>query len=422
MEDYWQRAQQLLPGGVNSPVRAFRGVGGEPFFIKRGEGPYLEDVNGTRYIDFVMSYGPLILGHAHPRVVQAVMQQASQGLSYGAPSPLEIRMAEILSEAVPHLEMVRMVNSGTEATMAAIRLARGVTGRARIVKFSGSYHGHGDSLLVKAGSGAAAMGVPDSLGVPSPLAALTLSVPYNDTEALNAVFHDHGEEIAAVIMEPVAGNMGTILPVPEFLEAVRELTRHYGSLWIVDEVMTGFRVAWGGASRLFGLDPDLICLAKVIGAGMPVGAFGGKREYMQQISPLGAVYQAGTLSGNPVAMAAGVAQLEEIHQPEFYSQLGEKTQELANQLVERGRKHGMAVSANAIGGMFTLFFADRPPQNFDEVRRCDHARYRKFFHGMLKAGVFFPPSPFESVFPSWAHTHVTLDSTLQAAEHVFQEL
>lgn len=422
MESYWQRVQELLPGGVNSPVRSFRGVGGEPFFVERGEGAYLEDVHGTRYIDFVMSYGPLILGHAHPRVVQAVTRQASKGLSYGTPTELEIKMAEILCEAVPGVEMVRMVNSGTEATMAAIRLARGITGRARIVKFSGSYHGHGDSLLVKAGSGAATMGIPDSQGVPESLAALTLSVPYNDTESLRAVFGERGEEIAAVITEPVAGNMGTILPAPGFLETIRDLTRQYGSLWIVDEVMTGFRVAWGGASRLFGLDPDLVCLAKVIGAGMPVGALGGKRHYMQQIAPLGPVYQAGTLSGNPVAMAAGVAQLEAIHQPGFYSELEEKTRELANQLVERGRAHGVSVSTNTIGGMFTLFFADAPPRNFDEVNRCDHARYRKFFHGMLEGGVFFPPSPFESAFPSWAHTQATIESTLKVAERVFQGL
>ncbi len=422
MESYWQRAQELLPGGVNSPVRSFRGVGGEPFFVERGEGAYLEDVHGTRYIDFVMSYGPLILGHAHPRVVQAVTRQASKGLSYGTPTELEIKMAEILCEAVPGVEMVRMVNSGTEATMAAIRLARGITGRARIVKFSGSYHGHGDSLLVKAGSGAATMGIPDSQGVPESLAALTLSVPYNDTESLRAVFGERGEEIAAVITEPVAGNMGTILPAPGFLETIRDLTRQYGSLWIVDEVMTGFRVAWGGASRLFGLDPDLVCLAKVIGAGMPVGALGGKRHYMQQIAPLGPVYQAGTLSGNPVAMAAGVAQLEAIHQPGFYSELEEKTRELANQLVERGRAHGVSVSTNTIGGMFTLFFADAPPRNFDEVNRCDHARYRKFFHGMLEGGVFFPPSPFESAFPSSAHTQATIESTLKVAERVFQGL
>ena len=422
MEDYWERAQELLPGGVNSPVRAFRSVGGKPFFARRGEGAYLEDSEGARYIDFVMSYGPLILGHAHPQVVQAVIRQASSGLSYGTPTELELKMAEILCEAVPGLEMVRMVNSGTEATMAAIRLARGVTGRARIVKFSGSYHGHGDSLLVKAGSGAASLGVPDSLGVPEPLAALTLSIPYNDIESLRAVFHDVGDEIAAVIMEPVAGNMGTILPVPGFLETVRDLTRRYESLWIVDEVMTGFRVAWGGASRLFGLDPDLICLAKVIGAGMPVGAFGGKKQYMQHISPLGPVYQAGTLSGNPVAMAAGVAQLEEIHRPNFYSQLELKTKELADQLVGLGRKHGFSVSANAIGGMFTLFFSDRVPTNFDEVGRCDQTRYRISFHGMLKSGVFLPPSPFESAFPSWAHTESTIDSTLKAAEHVFQGL
>ncbi|SMC02146.1 glutamate-1-semialdehyde 2,1-aminomutase [Sulfobacillus thermosulfidooxidans DSM 9293] len=422
MESYWQRAQNVLPGGVNSPVRSFKGVGGEPFFVKRGQGPYLFDDQGRQYIDFVMSYGPLILGHAHPKVVAAVSEQATQGLSYGAPTDLEVEMAETLVQAVPGLEMVRMVNSGTEATMAAIRVARGVTGRDRILKFAGSYHGHGDSLLVKAGSGAATMGVPDSLGVPKALAELTLTVPYNDVDALRTVFNAVGDQIAAVIMEPVAGNMGTVLPQPGFLDTVRQLTRQYGALWIVDEVMTGFRVAWGGASRLFGLEPDLVCLAKVIGAGMPVGAYGGKKSYMQEVAPLGPVYQAGTLSGNPVAMAAGLAQLHEIHQPDFYSQLEQKTRTLAEELVARGRAHGIAVSANTIGGMFTLFFSDMPPRNFDEVSHSDHARYRKFFHGMLEQGVFFPPSPFETAFPSWAHTEATIQATLEAADRVFQQL
>lgn len=411
-----------MPGGVNSPVRSFRGVGGQPFFVTRGTGAFLEDDEGRRYIDFVMSYGPLILGHAHPKVVQAVYAQASQGLSYGAPTELEVIMAETLTQAVPGLEMVRMVNSGTEATMAAIRVARGVTKRERIVKFAGSYHGHGDSLLVKAGSGAATMGVPDSQGVPRSLAGLTLTVPYNDGDTLESAFKDAGNDIAAVIMEPVAGNMGTVLPKPGFLDKVRQLTRQYGALWIVDEVMTGFRVDWGGATSLFALEPDLVCLAKVIGAGMPVGAYGGKKQYMQEVAPLGPVYQAGTLSGNPVAMAAGLSQLEEIHQPGFYTHLQEKTQEFAQQLVERGRAKGIPLSTNAIGGMFTLFFTDKPPTNFDEVSRSDVARYRKFFHGMLSEGVFFPPSPFESAFPSWAHNDATIQEALVKAERVFQRL
>ncbi len=421
--DYWERAQALLPGGVNSPVRSFRGVGGQPFFVKRGVGPYLEDEDGRRYIDYVMSYGPLILGHAHPAVVSAVKTQAEAGLSYGAPTLLEIKEAEMLNRSVPGLEMLRMVNSGTEATMSAIRVARGVTGRSKIVKFAGSYHGHGDSLLVKAGSGAATMGVPDSAGVPQALAQLTLTVPYNDTAGLTNLFKEAGQDIAAVIMEPVAGNMGTVLPEEGFLSAVRMLTRQYGALWIVDEVMTGFRVAWGGASKYFDLEPDLVCLAKVIGAGMPVGAYGGRKIYMEQVAPLGPVYQAGTLSGNPVAMAAGLAQLTTIGADEnFYTNLSQKTQHLATGLVEIGRRHRLAVSANYIGGMFTLFFTQTAPKNFDEVSASDRSRYTKFFHGMLDQGIFFPPSPFETAFPSWAHNEETTQATLRAADVVMAQL
>ncbi len=422
MDQYWERAQKVLPGGVNSPVRSFKGVGGTPFFARRGEGPYLEDEEGRRYIDYVMSYGPLILGHAHPSVVKAVTGQAGKGLSYGVPTVLEVEMGEILTQAVPGLDMVRMVNSGTEATMSAIRVARGVTGRSRILKFAGSYHGHGDSLLVKAGSGAATMGIPDSKGVPAALAELTLTLPYNDTEGLKDIFERVGPDIAAVISEPVAGNMGTVLPAAEFLETVRALTRRYGALWIVDEVMTGFRVDWGGASRFFGLEPDLVCLAKVIGAGMPVGAYGGRREYMEHVAPLGPVYQAGTLSGNPVAMSAGIAQLRAIGGPEFYPALTEKTAALAHGLVEIGRRHHIPVSTNTIGGMFTLFFRDSPPRNFDEVSASDRGRYAQFFHGMLAEGIFFPPSPFETAFPSWAHNESTAKATLEAAERVFSRL
>ncbi|PSR37313.1 MAG: glutamate-1-semialdehyde-2,1-aminomutase [Sulfobacillus thermosulfidooxidans] len=422
MEHYWEKAQQLIPGGVNSPVRSFKGVGGSPFFARQGEGPYLEDEEGRRYIDYVMSYGPLILGHAHPAVVNAASAQAVKGLSYGVPTVLEVEMAELLTQAVPGLEMVRMVNSGTEATMSAIRVSRGVTGRSRIVKFAGSYHGHGDSLLVKAGSGAAAMGIPDSQGVPVALAELTLTVPYNDIEGLKAVFSRFGHEIAAVISEPVAGNMGTVLPSEEFLATIRHLTRQAGALWIVDEVMTGFRVDWGGASRLFGLEPDLVCLAKVIGGGMPVGAYGGKRDYMEQVAPLGPVYQAGTLSGNPVAMAVGLAQLRTIGGPQFYPPLVERTRTLATGLVEAGKRHGIAVSANTIGAMFTLFFRESAPHNFDEVNASDRARYTRFFHGMLEEGIFFPPSPFETAFPSAAHNDETTQATLEAAERVFARI
>lgn len=422
MPDWWERAQAVLPGGVNSPVRSFRGVGGKPFFVRRGQGPFLYDVDGREYIDYVMSYGPLILGHAHPEVVAAAVGQIPDGLSYGAPTPLEVEMAELLTGSVRGLEMVRMVNSGTEATMSALRVARGVTGRRRVVKFTGCYHGHHDSLLIKAGSGAATMGVPDSAGVPADLAALTLTAPYNDSGAIEYLFGEFGQDIAAVIMEPVAGNMGTVLPQEEFLATVGRLTRQWGALWVLDEVMTGYRVDWGGAVNLYGLDADLVCLAKVIGAGMPVGAYGGKREYMRLVSPLGPVYQAGTLSGNPVAMAAGLAQLRHIGGRPFYADLAERTRRLADGLVDRARRHGVAASANVAGAMFTLFFSDKPPANFDEVSRSDTERYRKYFHGMLEMGVFMPPSPFETAFPSAAHDDEVVERTLVAADAVFAAL
>lgn len=422
MPSWWERAQAVLPGGVNSPVRSFKGVGGTPFFTARGEGPYLVDTDGRRYIDYVMSYGPLILGHAHPAVVSAAQQQLPSGLSYGTPTTLEVEMGEQLTAAVPGLDMVRMVNSGTEATMSALRVARAVTGRHRVVKFTGCYHGHHDSLLIRAGSGAATMGVPDSAGVPQELASLTLTAPFNDREALHALFRQFGHEIAAVIMEPIAGNMGTVPPEPGFLEFVEHITHQYGALWVVDEVMTGFRVAWGGACRLYGMTPDLVTLAKVIGAGMPVGAYGGRLEYMQLVAPLGPVYQAGTLSGNPVAMAAGLAQLREVARPGFYEQLTAMTGFLAEGLVERARRHRIAASAHQVGGMFTLFFRETPPKNFEEVAASDQDRYRRYFHGMLAQGVFMPPSPFETAFPSAVHDSAVIDATLAAADTVFAHL
>ena len=422
MADWWQRAQAVMPGGVNSPVRSFRGVGGTPFFVKSGQGPYLMTEDGRTLTDYVMGYGPLILGHAAPEVVQAVKHQASLGLGYGAPTVQEVTYAELLTREVPGLDIVRLVNSGTEATMSALRVARAVTGRHRVVKFTGCYHGHHDSLLIKAGSGAATLGVPDSAGVPAQLAALTLTVPYNDMEALIAAFDEYGSEIAAVIMEPVAGNMGTVVPQPGYLESVQKLAHQHGALWVVDEVMTGFRVAWGGAMKKFGLIPDLISMAKVIGAGMPLGAYGGKREYMSLVAPLGPVYQAGTFSGNPIAVAAGSAQLKAIGGPEFYQGLEQRTQHLARQLVAMAERRGIPAATNAIGGMFTLFFSEKPPTNFAEVEQTDRDRYRRFFHGMLQRGIYFPPSPFETVFVSHAHSTEVLEATLSAADEVFRTL
>lgn len=418
----WARAQAVLPGGVNSPVRSFRGVGGEPFFTREGRGAYLTAEDGRQYIDYVMGYGPLILGHAYPTVVNAVVDQAQRGLSYGTPTGLEVFLAERIRQAIPSVEMIRMVNSGTEATMSALRVARGVTGRRRVVKFTGSYHGHHDSLLIKAGSGAATLGVPDSAGVPEDIAGLTLTVPYNNVDALKAVFQAHGRDIAAVIAEPVAGNMGTVPPVPGFLEAVRQLTREHGALWVSDEVMTGFRANFGSVAEARGLEPDLVTLAKVIGAGMPVGAYGGKREYMEMVAPLGPVYQAGTFSGNAVGMAAGLAQLDVVSQSGFYDTLSERTRTLAQGLLERAQRRGIEASVNQAGAMMTLFFRAAAPTNFDEVAAANHDRYRRFFHGMLERGIFMPPSGYETAFPSWAHSSVEIERTLDAADAVFQKL
>ncbi len=418
----WERAGQVMPGGVNSPVRSFRGVGGEPFFVRSAHGAYLQDEDGREYLDYVMGYGPLILGHAHPDVVAAVKAQAERGLSYGVPTRREVEMAEFLVRVIDTAEMLRMVNSGTEATMTALRIARGATGRPRVIKFAGSYHGHHDSLLIKAGSGAATVGVPDSAGVPPEIAQLTVTVPYNDIDALKAAFRQYGREVAAVIAEPVAGNMGTVLPVPGFLEAIREMTREYGALWVSDEVMTGFRINFGSVAEARGLEPDLITLAKVIGAGMPVGAYAGRSQYLSLVAPMGPVYQAGTFSGNAVAMAAGLAQLRVVAQEGFYQTLARRTSALAEGLLERARRHNLAAAVNQVGGMYTLFFRTAPPQNFDEVMESNREHYRRYFHGMLERGIYMPPSPFETAFVSAAHTDNDIDKTLEAADSVFRTL
>ena len=421
--ELFEAAQRHIPGGVNSSVRAFRGVGGEPVFFKRGEGPYLISESDKRYIDYVASWGPLIAGHAHPEVIQAVQETAANGLSFGAPTVAETRMADTLCELVPSMDMVRMVNSGTEATMSAIRLARGFTGRDKVLKFEGCYHGHVDSLLVKAGSGALTLGVPNSPGIPAALAEHTLTVPFNDLDAVREAFGHVGGQIAAIIVEPVAGNMNCVPPVPGFLEGLRKVCDEYGTVLIFDEVMTGFRVALGGAQAHYGVTPDLTCLGKVVGGGMPVGAFGGRREVMEQISPLGPVYQAGTLSGNPVAMAAGLTTLGLIRQDGFYDALGRNTQYLVDGIVEQAGKAGIPMTANRVGGMFGLFFTDEEPvTNFNQVTGCDVDRFKLFFHGMLNEGVYLAPSAFEAGFVSSAHTTAELDATIEAAGRVLSSL
>ena len=422
-ESLFARAQRHIPGGVNSPVRAFRAVGGDPVFFQRGEGAYLIDADNRHYIDYVGSWGPMIAGHAHPEVVRAVQDAAARGLGFGAPTAIETEMADTVCALMPTLEQVRMVNSGTEATMSAIRLARGFTGRDAIVKFEGCYHGHADSLLVKAGSGALTLGVPTSPGVPADLAAHTLTLDFNDAEQVDAAFARHGDQIAAVIVEPVAGNMNCVPPLPGFLQTLRRCCEAYGSLLIFDEVMTGFRVALGGAQSLYGVEPDLTTLGKVIGGGMPVGAFGGRADVMAHIAPLGPVYQAGTLSGNPVAMAAGLATLRLVQEQGFYEDLGNTAERLTAGMVERARAAGIDLSANHVGGMFGLFFSDQNPvSNFSQVMACDQDRFVRFFHGMLREGVYLAPSAFETGFVSSAHDKQAIDATLEAAERVFSTL
>lgn len=421
-EQLFALAQHHIPGGVNSPVRAFKGVGGTPVFVSRAQGPYLYDADGRRYIDYVGSWGPMILGHSHPEVLKAVCEAAGHGLSFGAPTALEIQMADRLCALVPSMDMVRMVNSGTEATMSAIRLARGFTGRDKLVKFAGCYHGHADSLLVKAGSGALTLGEPSSPGVPAALAQETMTLTYNDLEQIRETFAQLGEQIACIIVEPVAGNMNCIPPVPGFLEGLREVCDQYGALLIFDEVMTGFRVALGGAQARYGITPDLTTLGKVIGGGMPVGAFGGRREVMERLAPLGPIYQAGTLSGNPVAMAAGLKTLELIAVPGFFAALEQKVIRLTTGLVEAAQAAGIAMTTHQVGGMFGLFFTAETVTRMSQATAADVARFRAFFHGMLAAGVYLAPSAFEAGFVSSAHQDQDLDDTLEIARRVLGNL
>ena len=421
--DLFAQAQQHIPGGVNSPVRAFKGVGGDPIFVECAAGPYIFDPDGKRYIDYVGSWGPMILGHAQHEVIQAVSEVISKGLSFGAPTELETQMADMVCSLVPSIELVRMVSSGTEATMSAIRLARGHTGRDKIVKFEGCYHGHSDSLLVKAGSGALTLGEPSSPGVPASLAEHTLTLDFNDLSQVEKTFAEVGDQIACIIVEPVAGNMNCIPPEPGFLEGLRALCDKHGSVLIFDEVMSGFRVALGGAQGLFGVTPDLTTLGKVIGGGMPVGAFGGKREIMENISPTGPVYQAGTLSGNPVAMTAGLKTLELISAPGFFDDLSAKTEYLINGLVSEGRNAGVPVTENHVGGMFGLFFTEQNKvTNFAGSTACDQEKFRAFFHAMLDEGVYLAPSAFEAGFVSAAHQQQDLDATLEAARKAFARI
>jgi glutamate-1-semialdehyde 2,1-aminomutase len=416
-------ASRYIPGGVNSPVRAFRSVGGEPLFIESARGPYIFASDGRRYIDYVGSWGPMILGHAYPEVVRAVQERAALGLSFGAPTTLETRLARKVCELMPSIELVRMVSSGTEATMSAIRLARGFTGRSKIVKFEGCYHGHSDSLLVKAGSGALTLGVPTSPGVPPELAAQTITLAYNDIAQVQQTFADMGSDIACIIVEPIAGNMNCVLPVPGFLEALRAVCDRHGCVLIFDEVMTGFRVALGGAQALYGIRPDLTTLGKIVGGGMPVGAFGGRRDIMEQIAPLGPVYQAGTLSGNPVAMAAGLATLEAISAPEFHRQLNQLTTQLMDGLKNAARAASVPFAVNHVCGMFGLFFTDKAPvRYFREVMACDIERFKRFFHAMLAEGVYLAPSAFEAGFVSCAHSGADIEETVQAARKAFAKL
>jgi glutamate-1-semialdehyde 2,1-aminomutase len=421
--DLFAAAQRHIPGGVNSPVRAFRGVGGDPVFFERASGPYAYDADGKRYIDYVGSWGPMILGHAHPEVLAAVQERLHKGLSFGAPTELETTMADRVCELVPSMDLVRMVSSGTEATMSALRLARGFTGRDKIVKFEGCYHGHADSLLVKAGSGALTFGEPSSPGVPAALAELTITLRYNDLQQVEETFAKIGHEIACIIVEPVAGNMNCIPPVPGFLEGLRAVCDQYGALLILDEVMTGFRVALGGAQGHYGIKPDLTALGKVIGGGMPVGAFGGRREVMERLSPLGPVYQAGTLSGNPIAMAAGLKTLELISAPGFFDQITRSTVQLTDGLLDRAQAAGVPLAVNRVGGMFGLFFTGAPQvTNYEQATACNQDQFRTFFHAMLDLGVYLAPSAFEAGFVSITHGDEQIQATLNAAEEAFAKV
>lgn len=419
----FEEAKDIIPGGVNSPVRAFNGVGGEPCFIEKADGPYIYDADGKQYIDYVGSWGPMILGHNHPAIKQAVIDTAQNGLSFGAPTALEITMAEKVREIVPSMEKLRMVSSGTEATMSAIRLARGYTGRDKILKFEGCYHGHADSLLVKAGSGALTMGVPSSPGIPESFAQHTLTVSFNNIEEVKTIFEELGDEIACIIVEPVAGNMNCIPPVEGFLEGLREVCDQYGSVLIFDEVMTGFRVALGGAQAHYNITPDLTTLGKVIGGGMPVGAFGGKAEIMDYIAPVGPVYQAGTLSGNPIAMAAGLASLNELATGNKHEALSETTEKLAMGFQAAAQRNGVSLSINYVGAMFGFFFTEEETvTTYLQATQCDAEKFKRFFHLMLEEGVYLAPSAFEASFLSTAHTDAEIEATLAAADRCFAKL
>ncbi|MBM3360788.1 MAG: glutamate-1-semialdehyde-2,1-aminomutase [Betaproteobacteria bacterium] len=418
----FELSQKIIPGGVNSPVRAFKSVGGTPIFFKKGLGSKLWDEDGREYIDYINSWGPMILGHAHPQVLKAVQEASFDSLSFGAPTKRELEMAELLVKLVPSIEQVRLVSSGTEATMSAIRVSRGFTKRDTLVKFEGCYHGHADALLVKAGSGLLTFGEPSSAGVPEDVAKYTLTLPYNDVEALKTLFKEKGDTIAAVIIEPVVGNMNFIIPTIEFLKTLRELCTKYGAVLIFDEVMTGFRVHLGGAQALYGITPDLTTLGKVIGGGLPVGAFGGRRDIMQCLAPLGPVYQAGTLSGNPVAVAAGLATLKLIQAPHFYEALTKKTKALVDGLTKAARDLHVKFSAQSVGGMFGIYFSEKAPTSFDEIMKSNKEQFNQFFHHMLTSGFYFGPSAFEAGFVSNAHTDVDIHQTIEAAKEVFQVL
>ncbi len=422
-EALFTRAQKTIPGGVNSPVRAFKAVGGTPPFITKADGPYIWDADGKKYIDYVQSWGPMVLGHNNDKIREAVIAAAHEGLSFGAPTEAEVLMAEKVNQMVPSMEMVRMVNSGTEATMSSIRLARGYTGRNKIVKFEGCYHGHADSLLVKAGSGALTLGVPSSPGVPADVAQHTLTVEFNNLDSVRAVFEEHGDDIACIIVEPVAGNMNCIPPVDGFLEGLREICDDAGSVLIFDEVMTGFRVSRGGAQERYKVTPDLTCLGKVIGGGMPVGAFGGKRDIITYISPTGPVYQAGTLSGNPVAMAAGLAALTQLEQADMYTSIFENTQALADGMQAIADKYNIPLTTNVAGSMFGIFFTDvKKVTNYQQAINCDTERFKTFYHGMLDEGVYLAPASYEAGFVSKVHDKDIVAQTLEAADRVFSRL
>jgi glutamate-1-semialdehyde 2,1-aminomutase len=421
-EGLYRQAEEVIPGGVNSPVRSCRAVGTTPLFIARGQGSKIFDVEGNSYIDYVGSWGPLILGHAHPEVVTAIRDAAGKGTSFGIPTPLEVELARMITELIPSMEMVRMVNSGTEATMSAIRLARGYTGRSKIIKFDGCYHGHVDSLLVKAGSGVATFGIPGSGGVPDDMVRHTLSLRFNDLDQVATVMQGQGQEVAAVILEPVPGNMGAVPPRSGFLEGLRHWCDETGALLIFDEVITGFRLTLGGAQSLYGLRPDLTCLGKIIGGGLPVGAYGGRQDIMSRVAPLGEVYQAGTLSGNPLAMTAGLATLKVLNRPGVYDELEQKSSYFFGELSNLAKKHNLTTSSNRVGSMGSLFFTDQPVVDFESAQTSDTQKFAHMFCAMLQKGVYLAPSQFEAAFISLAHDQADLDKTLAAADQVFKEL